>query len=244
MIMTQQPEPLIPQQINLDISMTTLNAAATNQQQKQQVISSGYGLSTDPSDKTMTVVFVLGGPGSGKGTQCDYLEREFGFVHVCAGDLLREERGRPGSEFGDLIDTCLKEGRIVPREITVSLLRKVIHGSATKKFLIDGFPRELDQAELFERQLGHPSFILFFDCSESAMEQRLLQRSETSGRIDDNPESIRKRFNTFQKLTMPVIRHYESLGKVCRIDATCSITDVSDSVRKLFSKLNSIHHPL
>lgn len=60
-----------------------------------------------------SVIFVLGGPGAGKGTQCGNLVRDYGFVHLSAGDLLRAEQERPGSDFGELIKTYIKEGRIV-----------------------------------------------------------------------------------------------------------------------------------
>jgi hypothetical protein len=71
------------------------------------------------SPEDVLVVFVLGGPGAGKGTQCANLVPDFGFVHLSAGDLLREERNREGSEFGELIETCIREGKIVgcPRRL-------------------------------------------------------------------------------------------------------------------------------
>ncbi|XP_078733524.1 UMP-CMP kinase-like [Lampetra fluviatilis] len=71
------------------------------------------------------VVFVLGGPGAGKGTQCEKIVETFGYTHLSAGDLLRAERSRKGSEFGTLIEKCIREGSIVPVEITLALLKKV-----------------------------------------------------------------------------------------------------------------------
>ncbi|EDO26972.1 predicted protein [Nematostella vectensis] len=70
------------------------------------------------------VIFVLGGPGAGKGTQCERIVKEYGYVHLSAGELLREER-KSGSKDGDLIENCMTEGKIVPVAITVSLLQKV-----------------------------------------------------------------------------------------------------------------------
>ena len=88
------------------------------------------------------VFFVLGGPGAGKGTVCKKLVKQHGFVHLSAGDLLREERNS-GSKNADLINYYIKEGKIVPVEITVNLIKKAMEkqGWAKKKFLIDGFPR-------------------------------------------------------------------------------------------------------
>lgn len=94
------------------------------------------------SPREATVIFVLGGPGSGKGTQCAKLVKDFGFKHLSAGDLLREEQDRPGSEFGEMIKEYIKDGMIVPMEVTIQLLENAI--TQTKKeddnhqFLIDG----------------------------------------------------------------------------------------------------------
>ena len=92
-------------------------------------------------DKT-TVVFVLGGPGAGKGTQCAKLVHDYGFTHLSAGDLLRAEQDREGSEFGDLIKQHIKNGTIVPMEVTVQLLENAImdRNKGSGRFLIDGAP--------------------------------------------------------------------------------------------------------
>lgn len=93
------------------------------------------------SDK-VTVLFVLGGPGAGKGTQCVKLVSDYGFKHLSAGDLLREEQNRPGSEFGDMIKTYIKEGTIVPMEVTIQLLENAMKTAMETEdksmFLIDG----------------------------------------------------------------------------------------------------------
>jgi UMP-CMP kinase len=91
----------------------------------------------------VTVIFVLGGPGAGKGTQCQKLVSDYGFKHLSAGDLLREEQDRPGSEFGEMIKSYIKEGTIVPMEVTIQLLENAMKTSMAgenKKglFLIDG----------------------------------------------------------------------------------------------------------
>ncbi|KAF4703159.1 hypothetical protein FOZ62_008212, partial [Perkinsus olseni] len=171
-----------------------------------------------------TVVFVLGGPGAGKGTQCDLIEKEFGFVHLSAGDLLREERNREGSEYGDLIEKYIREGAIVPVEITVNLLKRAMekHDWEHGKFLIDGFPRNEDNLDGWERVLGgkvDEKFCLFFDCPEDVMEKRLLSRGKTSGRSDDNLESIRKRFRTYEAETRPIIQRFAAKGKERRVNA-------------------------
>ncbi|KAF2658251.1 UMP-CMP kinase-like protein [Lophiostoma macrostomum CBS 122681] len=176
------------------------------------------------SPDDVTVIFVLGGPGAGKGTQCAKLVADFGFKHLSAGDLLREEQDRPGSEFGEMIKSYIKEGTIVPMEVTVQLLenamRHTIDTDNKKLFLIDGFPRKLDQAHAFEHSVVPSKFTLFFDCPEDVMQERLLKRGETSGRADDNMESIKKRFRTFVETSMPVVDEFETQGKVVKVSAT------------------------
>ncbi|GBP62397.1 hypothetical protein EVAR_3099_1 [Eumeta japonica] len=159
------------------------------------------------------VVFVLGAPGAGKGTQCAYISREFGFEHLSAGDLLREERQRPGSEYGEMIEAKIREGQIVPVEVTCSLLHRAMMRSGKNRFLIDGFPRNQDNLEGWTRAMSDKTkllFVLFFECSQELCVDRCLERGAAgSGRSDDNLDSLRKRFDTYLKDTMPIIDHYQ-----------------------------------
>lgn len=178
------------------------------------------------SPDKVTVLFVLGGPGAGKGTQCANLVRDYGFTHLSAGDLLRAEQERPDSEFGQLIKDYIKDGKIVPQEVTIQLLENAMQETISKskdgkgKFLIDGFPRKMDQALKFEETVCMSKFVLFYDCPEEEMQKRLLKRGETSGRSDDNEESIKKRFKTFVETSMPVVDYFEKEGRVVKVVAT------------------------
>ncbi|KAJ0116019.1 hypothetical protein N8I77_003896 [Diaporthe amygdali] len=186
-----------------------------------------------------TVLFVLGGPGAGKGTQCSKLVSTYGFTHLSAGDLLREEQDRAGSEYGQLIKDYIKDGKIVPMEVTIALLENAMKASIAgnptspkgRRFLIDGFPRKLDQALKFEESVCAAEFVLFYDCPEAVMEERLLERGKTSGRADDNEESIRKRFRTFVDTSMPVVEYYEKQGRVVKIDATPPPEEVAEHTK-------------
>jgi UMP-CMP kinase len=199
----------------------------------------------------ITVIYVLGGPGAGKGTQCGRLVEDFGFCHLSAGDLLRAEQNREGSSYGELIRTCIREGAIVPMEVTVKLLENAIKAvlkegrsgegwtNGKGRFLVDGFPRKMDQALKFDEEVCLSSLVIFFQTSEEVMLKRLLKRGETSGREDDNVESIKKRFNTYNVESMPVIEYYAKLGKVAEIDSSASVENVhkaaSAVVKKVFA---------
>ncbi|EAZ04763.1 hypothetical protein OsI_26926 [Oryza sativa Indica Group] len=184
-------------------------------------------------DKKVTVVFVLGGPGSGKGTQCANIVEHFGFTHLSAGDLLRAEI-KSGSENGTMIENMIKEGKIVPSEVTIKLLQDAMIKNENDKFLIDGFPRNEENRAAFENVTKiSPAFVLFFDCSEEEMERRLLGRNQ--GRVDDNIETIRKRFKVFVESSLPVIEHYNAKDKVKKIDAAKPISEVFEDVKAIFA---------
>ncbi|KAK4476469.1 hypothetical protein RD792_015623, partial [Penstemon davidsonii] len=189
------------------------------------------------TNKKVTVVFVLaGGPGSGKGTQCANVVEHFGYTHLSAGDLLRAEI-KSGSENGTMIQNMIKDGKIVPSEVTIKLLQRAIEENGNDKFLIDGFPRNEENRAAFELVTGiEPEFVLFFDCSEEEMERRLLSRNQ--GREDDNIETIRKRFKVYMESSLPVIEYYNSKGKVRKIDATKPVVEVFGAVKELFTPLS------
>uniref|UniRef100_A0A9J7YH69 UMP-CMP kinase n=1 Tax=Cyprinus carpio carpio TaxID=630221 RepID=A0A9J7YH69_CYPCA len=187
------------------------------------------------------VVFVLGGPGAGKGTQCARIVENYSYTHLSAGDLLREERSRSGSEFGQLIDTYIKEGRIVPVEITISLLKKAMEETMKVdeknfRFLIDGFPRNQDNLQGWNTVMDGKAdvkFVLFFDCGNEVCIDRCLERGKSSGRTDDNRESLEKRIQTYLQSTRPIIEQYEKQGKVRTIDASRSVDEAFQNIEEI-----------
>ena len=176
-------------------------------------------------------VFVLGGPGSGKGTQCERLIEKYGVKHLSAGDLLRAEVAS-GSAVGEECQALMKEGKLVPTEVTLGLIRKAMAQAEQKTFIIDGFPRAVDQGEAFEAAIKPCEFVLFLDCPKETMQERLLKRGETSGRADDNLETIAKRFDTFMEVSMPVMDHFAD--KVHKVSSVPAPDEVFVEVCKVF----------
>jgi adenylate kinase len=178
------------------------------------------------------VIFVIGGPGSGKGTQCDRIVAKYGFTHLSTGDLLREECNS-GSERGARLVDIMKKGQLVSNDEVLTLLKEAIQKklSSSKGFLIDGYPREAGQAVEFEEQICKCSFLLFFDVPDDIMKARLLERGKTSGRADDNEETIAKRLDTFHKHTQPILDHYGD--KVKKIPATGTVDEIFAEVTKI-----------
>jgi UMP-CMP kinase len=186
-----------------------------------------------------TLVFVLGGPGSGKGTQCRRLAEELNWATVCVGQLLREEATlRRKEPRGAYLEHLLSRGEIVPGHITIELLldRCAAFSGKSGGILVDGFPRALEQAEAFERAAGAScAFAVYFACSEDVMISRLLERGRTSNRTDDNLETIQRRLITFRHTSMPVIEKYRQLGKLVEINADADVDSVAAAVRREFA---------
>lgn len=169
------------------------------------------------------VIFVLGNPGSGKNTQCDLIKLNYDVIHFSCGDLLRDEASTENSENGELINTLIKEGKIVPAKITCSLAKKEMnkHGK-NKTFIIDGFPRNRENLNGWIEVFGEECLILavlHLDCSDDVCSSRIKLRSVNSGRIDDNDESLKKRFLVFKDETIPNLEFLSTLTSVLKINS-------------------------
>jgi UMP-CMP kinase len=184
------------------------------------------------------VVFVLGGPGSGKGTMCSLAKAQLGWTHLSTGDLLRAERATGGATAAT-IERYITAGELVPNEITVTLLKNAMETAMRTtgriNFLLDGFPRSLDNMEgwyeIFGRDAELPS-MLHFECLYEVLEQRILGRAKYSGRSDDNVESMKLRFDTFKAKTLPTLELFKGKNKVVEVDASQGREDVYALVTK------------
>ena len=194
-------------------------------------------ISTDCGAK---IVFIIGGPGSGKGTQCERIVEKYGYVHLSSGDLLRAEV-ESGSEHGKELEAIMKKGELVPLETVLEMIKnKINENTDAAGFLIDGYPREVEQGLQFEKTIGSPVAVLYLDVANETMVARLLHRGLTSGRADDNEETIKKRLDTFSKATEPVIKHYRNNGKLFEVErsiAESAPDNVFKKVSELFDKL-------
>ena len=155
-------------------------------------------------------MFVVGGPGCGKGTQCDRLKVAFDLTHISSGDLLREEVAA-GTPIGRLLQQTMERGELVAMEtvlemLKIAMMRATLRGS--RGFLIDGYPREEQQGVAFEATVCPAQICLYFKASDSTMLKRMRKRGETSGRADDNEVTMRQRLKTFRRHADPVVEHY------------------------------------
>jgi adenylate kinase family enzyme len=176
-----------------------------------------------------SVIFVLGGPGSGKGTQAIAISKQYGFGYAAAGDLLREETKKPDSPNGKRILEIMNAGQLVPPELLVDTLRNAIRSSPSPYFLLDGFPRSIIQDDSFRAQAGLPVAVIVLEAPEDVLRARISGRSSSSGRSDDDAAIVERRLATHKNETGPVIDRYEKEGLVVKVDANKAINEVQDS---------------
>ncbi|GAB6021990.1 Adenylate kinase isoenzyme 1 [Chamberlinius hualienensis] len=187
-------------------------------------------------ESNLPVVFVIGGPGCGKGTQCEKIVEKYGYTHLSTGDLLRAEVSS-GSPRGQQLNSLMEKGELVPLDIVLDLLKEAMLKAlpTSNGYLIDGYPREVLQGEEFEKQIKPSKLLLYFEVSDETMVKRLLKRGESSGRVDDNEETIRKRLATFHKHSKPVVEHYSKKCKI--IPAERSPNEIFEDVKKYLDTL-------
>nr|XP_006129627.1 adenylate kinase isoenzyme 5 [Pelodiscus sinensis] len=179
---------------------------------------SGYENTGDFTEdvRKSNIIFVVGGPGSGKGTQCEKLAQKYGFIHLSTGDLLQCELSS-SSERSKLIKDIMECGEPVPGDIVLALLKEAMIASLgdTKGFLIDGYPQNVKQGEEFQCKIGEPKLVLFMDCSSETMSSRFLKRSQC---IED-AETVTKLIESYYQATEPMIAYYEKKTPLCKINA-------------------------
>ena len=182
-------------------------------------------------------LILIGPPGVGKGTQAARLREEFELTHIATGDLLRDHRAED-TALGREASGYMSTGRLVPDELVVAMVRERIE--ASPRFLLDGFPRTLEQAhalaEVLERAGRDLSAVVFVDAPDEIVIERIAGRAD--GRDDDDVETARRRLRLFHHSTAPVIAYYRRLGRLHRIDASRPIADVYEDARALLIRLS------
>jgi adenylate kinase len=205
----------------------------------------------------MKLIF-LGPPGVGKGTQAKMLSKEYGIPQISTGDLLRSEMSKE-SEIGKKIKNVMGSGDLVSDDIVITLLRKRIKKEDCKNgFILDGFPRNINQAEELKKISGIDC-VVYFECPDEELVKRISGRRVCSDcgaifhihykkpkkericdkcngvlfqRKDDNEETVRSRLKVYKEKTEPLIKYYKKKGKLLVIDANRSIEEIFEDVKK------------
>jgi adenylate kinase len=168
-------------------------------------------------------VLLIGPPGSGKGTQGERLAARLGLEHLAAGDLLRAEVAA-GTPLGRQVGGMMQRGELVPDSVILELLMpRVFAAAAADGYLLDGFPRTVEQArearELAARVGAGPDKVIYLDAPRDELVRRILARAQKEGRADDNPETVSHRLRVFDEATAPLVDHYRERGLLHVIDA-------------------------
>lgn len=171
-------------------------------------------------------LILIGGPGAGKGTQADKLKEKYGIAHISTGEMLREEVAR-GSELGMQVKAVMERGDLVADSTILKLIEERLkQPDCQKGFILDGFPRTLEQAQGLEpilRRRGSPNVkVLLLEVSDGEMMKRLLARK----RADDTEETIKNRIQKYHSETTEAIGYYEQKGVLIRIDGEQPIEEV------------------
>lgn len=164
----------------------------------------------------MKNIIIFGAPGSGKGTYSEEIVAKYDMGHISTGDVLRGEI-KNGTELGNIAKGYIDNGQLIPDALMIDILAKTYDSmSSANGVIFDGFPRTIKQAEALKRMLserGHDmGMMIELVVDEETLMARLLNRAIEQGRADDNEETIKKRFEVYNKQTSPLAEWFQNEG--------------------------------
>ncbi len=186
-------------------------------------------------------LLVLGPQGAGKGTQAQRIANDFGAPHISTGDMFRAAIAAR-SELGKRVEPILASGRLVPDEVTIALIEERLGADdAREGFVLDGFPRNLAQAEALDEMLAgidrELDAILFFDLPDDVATERMLKRAELENRPDDTPEVIARRLAIYHEETEPIVEHYRATGRLVPLHAAGTVDEVWGEIESALERV-------
>jgi len=178
-------------------------------------------------------LLLLGPQGAGKGTQAKRIADAYDIPHVSTGDMFRALDD--STELGRKVKAIMDAGNLVPDDATVAMIEdRLAQPDAENGFVLDGFPRNLAQADALDAMLGAIGrtldAILFFDVPDDIGLQRALSRAQIEGRSDDTLEAISRRLEIYHRETEPIVEHYRATGKLVPLHAERSVDEVWDEI--------------
>ena len=187
-------------------------------------------------------IVIFGKPGSGKGTQANFLKEKYSLYHISTGDLFRKNISNK-TNLGIEAKSYLDNGDLVPDSVTIKMLEnEVLQNKKVKGYIFDGFPRTLEQAKSLDTFLNSINLkinaTIALDVDENELITRLLDRGKTTNRSDDQDlEKIQNRFNEYNNKTSILIDFYDKQGKFYSVDGKGSVDDIT---RRLFDLVESL----
>jgi adenylate kinase len=192
-----------------------------------------FASSKSINNSNMLNIILFGPPGSGKGTQAKMLVEKYNLLHISTGDLFRYEMGND-TPLGLEAKSYIAKGELVPDSITIGMLKNKVNANPdVPGYIFDGFPRNISQAEALDDFLSEKGeqvkALLSLQVDDEEIVKRILNRGKTSGRSDDNDESIiRNRIDVYKSETSPVYDFYDAQGKAQLIDGIGSLEEIFD----------------
>jgi adenylate kinase len=188
-------------------------------------------------------LLLLGPQGSGKGTQAARISAEYGIPHVSTGDMFRAALAAD-SELGRRIKPMYEAGELIPDDLTVELIEeRLSEDDARDGFALDGFPRNLAQAEALDRMLDaigrELDAVLFFDAPDDVVRQRVLGRARDEGRTDDTAEALERRLAIYREQTVPVVERYRATGKLVPLHAQRPVNEVFAEIQHALDQVGT-----
>lgn len=190
----------------------------------------------------MINIVLFGKPGSGKGTQAEFLKSKYQLFHISTGDLFRHHISNK-TDLGMLAQSYMNKGDLVPDQVTIDMLKDAVEThSEAKGFIFDGFPRTSIQAEVLDTFLSEKSMqisaTVALEADDDVLVERLVNRGKTSGRVDDqDEEKIRNRFEEYDNKTAPLRDFYEAQGKFHSVDGIGGIDQITHRLTTLIDGL-------
>lgn len=189
----------------------------------------------------MINIVIFGAPGSGKGTQSELLIKEYGLSHISTGDVLREQIAKQ-TELGKVAESYISNGKLIPDELMIDILDKVLDSMKDSKGVIfDGFPRTINQAEALDKLLAKRGssldIVIGLEVDEDELIKRLINRGKTSGRSDDNLETIQKRLDVYHSQTNPLREYYIKKGKYHAIHGMGDVNEIFSNIKHAIDTL-------
>jgi adenylate kinase len=189
----------------------------------------------------MINLILFGKPGSGKGTQAEFVKQKYDLVHISTGDVFRFNISK-NTELGELAKSYMDKGDLVPDKVTIKMLEAEVEKFPNANgFIFDGFPRTSTQAQILDDFLNSKnmsiSMTIALEVDENLLVDRLINRGKDSGRTDDQDKSkIQNRFDEYNKKTAPLIDYYKSQNKFFEIDGIGEINDISNRIFDVIDK--------